>query len=629
MCLASTPTHAQTQFEDVSAEAGIDYSGESWGASWGHLDSDGWPDLFVNHHRAPPTLHRNARNGRLTDVTASTYWANPAHHGDMHGAAWGDFDNDGDQDLYVTREKVKNQFMVNQGGTLGDRTSQYDPEYSAWRGRLPIWFDFTRDGLLDVMITSENRAPILEQVADTFADRTNATGIRCDRFQMGYLADVNADGALDFICSGAAFPGGVYDFRLGAPFTNITGQLPRTDATIDVAIADYDGDLRSDFFMVRGDKRPSGAAKVASNAVEAHLISSGGAEKRAHFITTGDVTFTLVFNRAIRNTDVAIGSAGWHPNATVTTKGGESRIVFTLSPAASNVVGIAPHNSNTTRKVFIGFDRASQTWTVSNSPGGAWTFLWAGMRSTAPVSNVTASGLDALDRPIAPRLVAHKSGGFRDVTDASGLAKKIHCVSAAAADFDNDMDVDLYLVCRGAVRNIANLYLDNDGSGKFTTVAQAGGARGPIGAGVGQGESVVTADYDVDGNVDLYVTNGLGLHPKFVGGPDVLLRNVGHPTNRWIELDLVGRQSNRDGIGARVFVTAGGKTQVREQNGGYHRWSQNEKRLHFGLGSRASANVVVEWPSGRRDTYDNVAAGAVYSVVEAGAIRVRIAGQDP
>ena len=443
LCLVSITISAETQFEDVSQEAGIDYSGESWGASWGQLDSDGWPDLFVNHHRAPPTLHRNARNGRLTDITASTYWADPAHGGDMHGVAWGDFDNDGDQDLYVTREKVTNQFMVNQGGSLVDRTSQYDPEYAAWRSRLPIWFDFTRDGLLDVMITSENRAPILEQVANTFADRTKAAGIQCDRFQMAYLADVNADGALDFICSGPAFPSGVYDFRLGLPFTNITSQMPKTGSTVDVAIADYDGDLRSDFFMVRGDKRPSGADKMASNAVQAQLITSGGAEKRAHFVTTGDVTFTLVVNRAFLNTDVAIGSAGWHPKATVTTKGGESRIVFTLSSADSKVVGIAPHNPSSARKVFIGYDPAAHRWTVANSPGGPWTFLWAGMKSTASVSNVTSSGLDARDRPIAPRLVVHKSGGFRDVTNASGLGGNITCVSAVAADFDNDMDVDL------------------------------------------------------------------------------------------------------------------------------------------------------------------------------------------
>jgi hypothetical protein len=225
--------------------------------------------------------------------------------------------------------------------------------------------------------------------------------------------------------------------------------------------------------------------------------------------------------------------------------------------------------------------------------------------------------------------LAHKGGGFQDVTTSSGLSKKILCVGTAAADFDNDMDVDLYAVCRGANLNIANLYLDNDGNGNFTPVSRAGGAEGPTGARVGLGESAVTADYDVDGNVDLYVTNGLAMNPERVGGPDLLFRNVGHPTNRWIALDLVGTQSNRDGIGARVLATAGGKTQLREQGGGYHRWSQNDKRLHFGLGSHNAVNLVIEWPSGRRDTHNNVASGAVYTAVEGGAIKVRIPGQAP
>ena len=225
-----------------------------------------------------------------------------------------------------------------------------------------------------------------------------------------------------------------------------------------------------------------------------------------------------------------------------------------------------------------------------------------------------------------PALIAHKSGGLRDVTAASGLSKNISCVSTVAADFDNDMDVDLYAACRGANLNVANIYFDNDGNGNFTKIPQAGGARGPIGARVGLGESVVSADYDVDGNVDLYVTNGLAMNPERVGGPDVLFRNVGHPTNRWIQLDLVGTQSNRDGIGARVLATAGGKTQLREQGGGYHRWSQNDKRLHFGLGNHDSVNLVVEWPSGRRDTHNKVAAGSVYTVVEGGEIRARLPG---
>ena len=135
------------------------------------------------------------------------------------------------------------------------------------------------------------------------------------------------------------------------------------------------------------------------------------------------------------------------------------------------------------------------------------------------------------------------------------------------------------------------------------------------------GENVVTSDFDVDGFVDLFNTNGLALFPEEPyghGGPDRLFRNRGNG-NRWIELDLTGVASNRDGIGAIVTVTAGGKSQRREQTGGYHRWAQHDARLHFGLGANASANVTILWPSGQLDQFTNVQANKLYEATEGNA----------
>jgi hypothetical protein len=76
------------------------------------------------------------------------------------------------------------------------------------------------------------------------------------------------------------------------------------------------------------------------------------------------------------------------------------------------------------------------------------------------------------------------------------------------------------------------------------------------------------ADYDLNGFLDLFVTNGLHQLPIHVGGPSQLFRNLGNG-NHLIELTLVGRVSNRDGVGARVIaITPDGKRQLREQNGG-------------------------------------------------------------
>ena len=133
---------------------------------------------------------------------------------------------------------------------------------------------------------------------------------------------------------------------------------------------------------------------------------------------------------------------------------------------------------------------------------------------------------------------------------------------------------------------------------------------------------MVSADYDLDGRLDFLVANGMNLRPQQRNnGPYQLFRNTS-PVRNWIEIDLVGTSSNRDGIGAKVFATAGGVTQVREQNEGYHRWSQNQRRLHFGLANNTTVNLTVEWPSGASDTYNNVAAGHIYIATENGGIQL-------
>ena len=83
------------------------------------------------------------------------------------------------------------------------------------------------------------------------------------------------------------------------------------------------------------------------------------------------------------------------------------------------------------------------------------------------------------------------------------------------------------------------------------------------------------------------------------GGGYQLLRNVARNDHHWLMIDLQGTRSNRDGIGAVVRVSAGGRTQVRVQDGGVHHRAQNHARLHFGLAGHARVDTLtVHWPSG-------------------------------
>ena len=102
-----------------------------------------------------------------------------------------------------------------------------------------------------------------------------------------------------------------------------------------------------------------------------------------------------------------------------------------------------------------------------------------------------------------------------------------------------------------------------------------------------------------------------------VNGPTLLLRNEGGNGNHWIGINTVGRQSNRDGIGTRVEVTVGAQRQIDEVRSGGSYISQNDLRLHFGLGSHVMADeITLRWPSGHVDRLEKVPADRIITVEE-------------
>ena len=112
------------------------------------------------------------------------------------------------------------------------------------------------------------------------------------------------------------------------------------------------------------------------------------------------------------------------------------------------------------------------------------------------------------------------------------------------------------------------------------------------------------------------------------GAPLALLRNQPTPAaGHFLTLALEGVASNRDGVGARVTVTAGGRSQVAVRFGGGSYQSASDSRLHFGLGpSQRVDRVEVRWPSGRRGTYEGLAADAGYRLREGDPTPAPLAG---
>jgi hypothetical protein len=127
---------------------------------------------------------------------------------------------------------------------------------------------------------------------------------------------------------------------------------------------------------------------------------------------------------------------------------------------------------------------------------------------------------------------------------------------------------------------------------------------------------VAFGDVNNDGKVDILILN--------VGAPPTLLMNRTAGAGHAVLFRLIGTKSNRAAIGARVTVTAGDLVQFDEVRGGASYLSQNDLRLHFGLGQHTTMNTVqISWPSGQKDTLSNLASEFIYTIVEGGEIRRR------
>ena len=212
------------------------------------------------------------------------------------------------------------------------------------------------------------------------------------------------------------------------------------------------------------------------------------------------------------------------------------------------------------------------------------------------------------------------SGIFTDVSYNSGLAEpSINYVGFGTFffDYDNDGWLDVFVATGHIIDNIAvfgsvstyeqpNFLFRNNGDGTFDDVSRTTGAFFTM-KDVARGAAA--GDVDGDGDEDVLVTR--------CGQTAVLLENVGGNENGWLALRLVGTESNRDGVGARVSVHFGDRVVMREVKAGSSYLSQSALELTFGLGNHDVVDrVEIRWPSGTVETLEAVAARSRLTLVE-------------
>lgn len=202
-------------------------------------------------------------------------------------------------------------------------------------------------------------------------------------------------------------------------------------------------------------------------------------------------------------------------------------------------------------------------------------------------------------------------GLFRDLSIQAGIAMvsgQYVGWGSGFFDHDNDGDLDIFQV-NGDLKHLfgqEDQLFDNLGDGKFR---DASIDRGRYFQEELIGRGACFGDYDNDGDIDAFIVN--------LNGPAVLLQNVGGNLNNWVSLRLVGTTSNRDGIGAKVRVVAGDLVQVAHKISSSGYLSQNDPRLHFGLGAASQADSIeIVWPSGKKQTLRNVPAGQFITATE-------------
>ena len=510
------------------------------------------------------------------------------------GVAFLDYDNDGWMDLFLlngTRlegfpkgnEPTNKLYHNNRDGRFSDVTAKSGLARTGWASAVTV-ADYDNDGFDDLFVTYWGQNALFRNNGNgTFADVTSKAGVSTKGTRWGSgcaFVDYDRDGKLDlfvanylrFDLAAAPEPGkGPNCLWKGIPVNCGPKGLP-TDTNL---LYHNDGNGR---FTEVSD-------------------SSGISNVREHYAMTAVITD---FN-----------DDGW-PDIYV---------------ACDSTASILYRNNRD--GTFT--DVAVETGAAYNEDGQAQ----AGMGVT--VGDYNGDGQPDIfkthfadDLPILYRNTGR--GFFEDASREAGFDHTRYIQwGTGMADFDNDGWPDILTVTGNVYPEVEKYFKDyphrstrlvyrNLGNGRFKDVtAQSGtGVLTPHSS-----RGCAFGDFDNDGDVDVLIMN--------MNEPPSLLRNeyfsqARRSGNNWIGLKLIGVKSNCSAIGARVRLKAGGRLQTQELSSQSSYYSQNDPRLHFGLGSSRKADQIeIRWPNGATEIVKDIAANQVATIKEGSGV-VRSAG---
>ncbi len=541
--------------QEVSHAAGIDFIHQaptldpqlngimpevaSMGASVSIVDynRDGWPDIYVTNSAigSKNHLYRNNHDGTFTDVAEQLGIAdvNQPGTGVSMGAVWGDYDNDGYEDLFLIKWGRPELFHNDHGEHFTRVTDQAG--LPPWiNANTAVWFDYDHDGKLDLF------------VGGYYSEDLDLWHLRNTRMMPN---------SFEYASNG----GRKYLFHnLGSGrFEEVSAQvgIKSNRWALACAAADLSGTGYPDLFIAND----YGVSELYIND-HGHFHEAGKetgvgfAPKSGMNVSFGDIfdqgKFSVYVSNISEEGVLIQGNNLWVPRA-----------------------GPALQYDNLARDLGVEL--------------GGWSFgaQFGDFNNDGNLDLYLANGFISLDR---------QRSYWYDFSKVAGGNSSIIGDAANWPAF-NGRSLSGYQQKR--------LWL-NDGEGKFVDVAQAVGATDTY-----DGRSVALADLWNTGALDIVVANQRG--------PLLIYKNTVSPANRWIEFSLEGTKSNRSAIGTQLTLYWDGKEQLQQISGGGGFASQNDRRVHFGLGKDPKIDrAVIRWPSGTVQTLDHLTPDRLYTVKE-------------
>ena len=503
-------------------------------------------------------------------------------------------------------------------------------------GSGALFFDYNADGNLDLYIVNATHIPLTIQTETqipsaqnslyhnngdgTFTDITHTAGVGDTGYGVGCAAaDINKDGYPEIYVTNYGTPNRLYHNNGDGTFTDITEKAGVGDERwgTGCAFLDYDLDGHIDLYVV--------------NYMQFSVTENRG------WVTRGVRTYCspvdqMERTRFVSEPDILYRNNGDGTFTDVTKAAGISHRALGLA------VAVGDYDNDNDPDLHIANDMEPDLF-YQNNGDGTFTEI-ADLNGTGYDENgIPGSGMGSAfgdydndgyldlvvsNAPAQPILLYHneKTQFFTDVSFTSGIGAVTLPYFKWAVDFldyNNDGRLDIFVANGHLQDNIADfsdatyaqldLLFQNNSQGKthrFTDVsAEVGLTQLP--KKVGRGAAF--GDYDNDGDIDIFLNHS--------NQTATLLRNDGGNSKNYLTIQTIGTQSNASGIGTKIIVKIGTHTLYREVHSGSSYLSQNDLRVHFGLGQHKQIDMLeLRWPSGHTEQFFDVKVNQILRIKE-------------